>query len=137
MPRFRLRRDPAIPLPVVGLLVVHACSMSADQVQRARELTDDGWWDEAEELLLGLLEKEWIDDATRARVHMDLGFMYQSSEEWPMAAAEFAKALEADSTEMRAVYQLGRTYIFAESNLDEPDHEGARDLKRDIVYGRN
>jgi len=145
--------------------------------------------DKARSIAMELLEKEWIDDATRTRVHMDLGFMYQGSEEWEKAAAEFTKSLEADSTEMRAVYQLGRTYIFAESNLDEaerhyilylsqprlkgwwparadahyrlamvynlkgekeaasreveealklnPDHKGAKDLKRDIVYGRN
>ena len=145
--------------------------------------------DKAKDTAMKLLDKDWIDDATRARVHMDLGFMHQSSEEWASAIAEFSLALEADSTAMRAVYQMGRTYIFAETNLDEaerlynlylsqprlkgwwpskadahyrlamvydlkgdevaakeevekalklnPDHDGARDLKRDLISGRN
>jgi tetratricopeptide (TPR) repeat protein len=142
----------------------------------------------AEATAAELLGKEWIDDETRGRVHRDLAGMYRGDEEWEKAIAEYEKAVEADPTEMYSMYQLGTTYILAETNLDEaerifkmymkqprlkgwwptmadahyrlacvynikgdkeaaraevekalvldPDHDSAKDLKRDIIYGR-
>ena len=144
--------------------------------------------EKAEAIAAELLDKEWIDDETRGRVHHDLGNMYRGYKEWERAIAEYGKAIEADPAEMNSMYQLGKTYIVAETNLDEaerifkmylkqprlkgwwptmadahyrlasvyhvkgdrdaaraevekaleldPDHEPAKDLKRDIIYGR-
>lgn len=151
-------------------------------------LSRRGEHDKAQATAAELLGREWIDDETRARVHVNLGYMHQGNGEWDSAIAEFSEVLEVDPTDMQAVYQMGRTYIFAETNLDEaerlfklyldqvrlkgywpskadahyrlanvyflkgekgmakeeveealkldPDHDGAKDLKRDIIYGR-
>ena len=82
---------------------------------------DLGWiheeaesWDDA----IDQYEKLAEVDTTRQQAFMRLGSLYQKKESWDEALVSFEKAYETDPEHHYALYQVGRTCVLSESNLD-------------------
>lgn len=56
-------------------------------------------------------------DPQDANVHYQVGMLYQELKEYPKAFATFEQVLTINSAAMGALYQIGRTALFAKSNL--------------------
>jgi tetratricopeptide (TPR) repeat protein len=74
-------------------------------------------WEQAQAQYEKILEI----DPQHADAYEGLGFMYQEMERWDDAVAAFDRVLVIDPTRVNALYQVGRTNVLAEGNLDRAE----------------
>ncbi len=70
--------------------------------------------DEAEAIYMELIES----DSTNTHVQYSYGMFHQSRENYTAALWQFENSILADSTNMNAYYQIGRTSVFSGENLN-------------------
>lgn len=60
-------------------------------------------------------------DSKNADAYQNIGFFLQQRKRYDEAAAAFQRSLELDSTDIHNIYQIGKTFVLSENNLESAE----------------